>query len=266
VIATLAFEPARGAAVRRARFVPRPRLSVDAACAFASGVRDGLHGVLGEMCALSIGDPMVLGAAAWRALARDALAFVLPGRATDVIVVVPQRDARALIAAAFREEPAPHDASWTALEAGAVERIIARCAVGCDALCGERRGPLRAVDSARLEPCAGFFDVRVRAPIALTIGVGIARALCEPPPATTVSQRTVGAISVETRVVLGHGTIAASRLLELRPGDVVWLDTKVAGEGELNVAGQRIALGTCGVVKSRAAFDVQSTSPRGAAS
>ncbi len=258
MIATLAFEPSLGR-VRRARFVPRVGLSLEAACQVANGLRDALHGVLGDDVALTIGDPVALDAAAWRSLAARALAFAMPGRLTDIVFVLPHRDARALIAAAFREEAAPHDASWTALEAGAVERIIARCAPACEALCGERRGPIRAVDPARLAPCVDFFDVRVAAPIRLTVGVGILRALAEPPPAAMLSQATVASIPLDARVVLGRGTIAASRLLDLRIGDVVRLTTKVAGDGELNVAGQGIAVGTCGVVDGHAAFNVQST-------
>jgi hypothetical protein len=53
VIATLAFEPARGR-VRRTRFVPRPSLPVDAACVVANGVREALRTILGEACALTI--------------------------------------------------------------------------------------------------------------------------------------------------------------------------------------------------------------------
>jgi len=262
MIAALAFAdgPAR---VRRARFVPRSGLTLDAACALANGLRDALGSAIGDACAVTIGEPVALDAAAWRALAASSLAFAFPGRATDLVFVLAHRDARALIAAAFREEPAPHDASWSALEAGAVERIIARCAPACEAVCGERRGPVRAVDPARLAPCVDVFDVRITAPIRLTIGVGLLRALPDVPPVRTLSGVALNRVSLEARVVLGRGVIDASRLLDLRVGDVVRLRTKVAGEGELNVAGQRIAVGTCGVRMGRVAFDVRSITLRG---
>ncbi len=262
MIAALTFDPAPGR-VRRARFVPRPGLGLDAACALAAGLRDALGSALGDACAATIGEPVALDAAAWRALASRSLAFAFPGRATDIVFVLSQPDARALIAAAFREEPAPHDASWSALEAGALERIIARCAPACEAIAGARRGPLRAVDPARLAPCADAFDVRVTAPVRLTIGVGLLRALPDVPPARTLARAALGSVPLEARVVLGRGVLAASRLLDLRVGDVVRLHTKVAGEGELNVAGQRIAVGTCGVRNGLAAFDVRSTKMRG---
>ena len=49
-----------------------------------------------------------------------------------------------------------------------------------------------------------------------------------------------------------------ARLLDLRPGSVVPLGTKGADDGELNVAGQRVAFGSCGVRNGRAAFQVRS--------
>ncbi len=262
MIAALAFEPALRR-VRRARFVPRASLPLDAACAIARGLHDALQSTLGAACAVTLGEPVALAAMSWRSLAAQALAFVLPGRDTDVVFVLARRDARALIAAAFGEELAPHDASWTELEAGAVERIMARAAPACDVVCGERRGPVRAVDPAHLAPCADFFDLRVAAPVRLTIGIGIARSVAPPAPIRTLAPLTLGAIPLEVRVVLGRGVIAASRLLDLRVGEIVTLRTKVAGEAELNVAGHGIALGSCGVLKGRAAFDVQSTRMRG---
>ena len=262
MIASLGFESATGR-VRRARFVPRAALAIESACAVANGVRDALRGALGDGCLVTLGDPVALDAAAWRALARHALAFALPGQATDVVFVLPRHDARALVAAAFGEDPAPHDTAWSALETGALERIIARCAPACDALCVERRGPLRAVDAERLEPCVVFFDVRVASPVRFTIGVGIARAPAEPRPSRTLSPAALGSVPLETRVILGRGTLAAAHLLQLGVGDIVRLDTKVAGEGELNLAGRVMAFGTCGVVDGRAAFDVRSTTMRG---
>ena len=257
MIASLAFEPTLQR-VRRARFVPRAGLSLEAACSVANGLRDALQSTFGERCDVAVGDPAVLEASAWRSLAANALAFILPGRATDVVFVLPQPDARALIAAAFREEPAAYDATWTALEAGAVERIITRAAPACDLLCGERCGPVRTIDPALLAPCVDFFDVRLSAPVQLTIGVGILRELAAMPVSAPIPGVSLAAIPLELRVILGYGTIPASRLLDLRAGDVVRLDTKVAGEGELNLAGHSIAFGTCGVVDGRAAFDVRS--------
>lgn len=261
MIATLAFEPAR-ARVRRARFVPRPSLPVDAACVVANGVREGLRTLLGEACTVAIGEPVALDAEAWRRLAHDALLFATPGRATDVVFVLAARDARRLVAAAFGEEPA-EGGSWSTLEAGAIERIVARCAHAADALCVERRGPTSLVDAARIPRLVAYFDVRVTAPVTFTLGVGIVRDLPEAPPVMTVSPAALGEVRLDVRVVLGRAALPVGRLLELRAGSVVILSTKVDGEGELNVAGQRIAFGTCGLRQGRAAIEVRSVMLRG---
>ncbi|MGA2392879.1 MAG: FliM/FliN family flagellar motor C-terminal domain-containing protein [Candidatus Lustribacter sp.] len=262
MIATLEFERARGK-VRRARFVPRPSLPVDAACVVANGVREGLRTLLGETCAVTIGEPVALDARAWRSLVHDALLFATPGRATDVVFVLAARDARRLVAAAFGEEPGPAEGAWSTLEAGAIERIIVRCANACEALCVERRGPTSPVDAGRIPRSVAYFDVRVTAPVALTLGIGIVRDLPETPPLTTLGRAALGEVAVEVRAILGRAALPVPRLLELRPGSVVTLGTKVEGEGELNVAGQRIAFGTCGFRHGRTAFEVRSVRLRG---
>lgn len=256
MIAALAFDPPCEG-IRRVRFVPRPNLPVDAACVVANGIREALRTLLGETCAVTLGEPVTPAAAAWRTLTQDALLFATPGRATDVVFVLARRDARRLVRAAFGEAPAPDEAAWTALESGAIERIVARCAGACDALCAERRGPTRAVDRAQIPPSVAYFDVRVSAPIVLTIGVGIARELSETPPARMVTSEMLGDVPLDVRIVLGRGILSTPGLLNLRPGSVVPLQTQIAGTSELNLAGQRIASGTCGVLHRRSAFEVR---------
>jgi flagellar motor switch/type III secretory pathway protein FliN len=261
VIATLAFERTRSN-VRRARFVPRPSLPIDAACVVANGVREGLRTLLGETCTVTIGEPVALDAAAWRSLVHDALLFATPGRATDVVFVLAARDARRLVAAAFGEEPGTTESAWSTLEAGAIERIIVRCANACEALCVERRGPTSPVDAARIPRSVAYFDVRVTAPVTLTVGVGIVRDLPETPPLATLGTAALGEVAVEVRAILGRAILPVPRLLELRAGSVVVLGTAVDDAGELNVAGQRIAVGTCGLRRGRTAFEVRSVMPR----
>ena len=265
MIADLTFAVGRGG-VRRARFVPRANVPVDAACVVANGVREALRTLLGETCTVTLGEPVALDAPAWRAIAGDALLFATPGRATDVIFVLTHRDAHRLVHAAFGEEAAPEtsaDGAWSALESGAIERIVARCANACDALCVERRGPTALVDAARVPRSVAYFDVRIAAPVELTIGVGIVRELPTAVPGGALRAETLGGIEVEVRAVLGRGTLTASRLLELRTGSFVPISTKVDGEGELNLAGQRLAFGTCGVRNGHSAFEVESVAMRG---
>jgi hypothetical protein len=262
VIADLTFDAPREG-VRRARFVARPNVPVDAACVVANGVREALRTLLGEPCSVTIGEAVALDAPVWRSITGGALLFATPGRATDVIFVLAPRDARRLVHAAFGEDAAAGDGSWSTLETGAIERIVARCANACDALCVERRGPTSLVEAANVPRSVAYFDVRVAAPIALTIGVGIVRELPAAPPAGAVRPELVAGIGVDVRVVIGRGVLTPARLLGLQAGTVVPLSTKVATEGELNLAGQRIAFGTCGVRHSRAAFEVRSVAMRG---
>jgi flagellar motor switch/type III secretory pathway protein FliN len=262
VIASLVFPETAPGEVRRAAFVRRPRIPLDAACVVANGVRESLRGMLGEGCTVALGEPVAIDAAAWGVLVRDAHVFATPGRATDVAFVLGQRDARTLVDAAFGEETS-HRGAPSALEHSAVERIVARCANACDVLCAERRGPTRAIDAAQLPRCVAFFDVRVTAPVRFTLGVGLLRELPEPEPAPLLSPAAFRAVPLTVRVILGSGQISARRLLELRPGDLVPLGTKVVDEGELNVAGQRVAGGMCGAIRGRAAFVVRSLPSRG---
>lgn len=258
MIAHLAFTG--GGRVRRAHFARRPEIPIDAACVVANGAREALRTILGEGCALTLGEPVALGAAAWRTVVRDGFAFAVPGRSTDLIFVLGRADARTLLRAAFGEEPGSDAAAWSALEAGAIERIVARCATGSDALCSERRGETRAVDPDDLPPCAAYFDLRITAPIVLTIGVGVVRELSATPPARTLAPAVLERVALPVRVVLARVVLPAPQLLALGVGDLIPLECQVGDRSELNVAGQTLAAGRCGVVQGRAAFELRALS------
>jgi flagellar motor switch/type III secretory pathway protein FliN len=252
-----------GARVRRARFVRTANVPIDAACLVANGIRETLRALAGAPVEATLGEPVALDGRAWRALTHDALTFVTPGRTTDAVMVVARGDAHRLVQAAFGEDAPRTVHAWTPLELRAAERIAARCAGALEPLCAERRGPTRAVDPAALAPCAALFDVRVGAPFAVTIGIGITHAPPAPPSPVVLGMSGLARVSLDVRAVFGRGSIAAPRLLELRAGDVVVLDTKVDGEGELKVGNQRVARGICGVVNGLRVFHVRSVTVRG---
>ena len=256
MIADLRFVPAGSDRVQRARFVPRSSIPAGAACLAASRMRECLREILGDACELVIGEPHALTAAAWSAIARDARAFVTPGRITDVVLIIPEADARTLVRHAFNERGAVSSGPCSALEAQALERIAQRCAVAWEPLCAERRGPTTAWIPASAPPAVAYFDIRVRAPVALTLGVAILRALPEPGPGTTIPPAALAGIPIEVRAILGTGTLAARDVLALTPGDVLTLSTKVGSPGVLNVGAKTIAVGTCGLAGSRLAFRV----------
>lgn len=247
--------PVRG--VRTLRFAPRASIPVEAACLVANGIREALRQLLGA-CEVVVGEPTALRSEAWASVARGAHLFLTRGRQTDIVLVVPQRDARLLLLRAFGEADAvgADAAPCSTLELQAVERIASRCAAAFEPLCAERRAASRRVAVHEVGPCVAYVDVRVQAPIALTLGIGIVRDLPDPGPSGSLPAAALDPVGVEARVVFGEGTMSTASFLALRPGDVVTLATKVGGPASLNVAGRRLASGVAGVVASHRAFFV----------
>lgn len=268
MIADATFGPASGR-VRPLRFVRRSSIPLEAACVVANGIRETLRELFGEACELALGEPAAIGAAGWSVLTRDAFLFLTRGRQTDIVLVLPHADARRLVLRAFGEpdEPGapPHlpASACSALEVHAIERIAARCAAAFDPLCAESRGAPRPVPAQDVPICVAYFDLRVHAPIPLTMGVGIVRELPDPGPSGALPANALETVDLELRAVFAEGTINAVDFVTMRPGDIVPLDTKVGGVASLNVEGRPFASGVAGMFASRAAFFVRDV-PSGA--
>lgn len=262
MIADLAFGNRDACGVRAARFVPRSSIPLSAACMVANGIRETLRELWGE-CDVRLGEPAAIDADAWHELARDAHCFLTRGRQTDIVLTLSSADARALVLRAFGEGAPIGEGACSALELHAIERIAARCAAAFDPLCAERHGPSRAVQSSELPTCVAFCDVRVHVPIPITLGIGIVRDLPDPGPSGTLAPGALAGVSVDVWAEVATGTIEAGRLLALRVGDVVRMDTKVGSSASLNVDSQRIARGACGVLAAYHAFQVHDTSMLG---
>jgi flagellar motor switch/type III secretory pathway protein FliN len=253
MIADAVFGAATGG-VRALRFIPRASIPLEAACVVANGIRETLRELLGEQCELVLGEPTAIGGESWALLAHDAFLFLTRGRQTDIVLVLPHDDARRLVLRAFGEGDELPDGACSALELLALERIAARCAATFDPLCAERRGVSRAVGAHEVPACVAYFDVRVHAPIPLTLGIGIVRDLPDPGPSGALPRTALDTVAVEMRAVFAEGMLDASTFLRLRPGDVVRLDTKVGAPASLNIAGRRLGWGVAGVVATRTAF------------
>ncbi|HZO93327.1 MAG TPA: FliM/FliN family flagellar motor switch protein [Candidatus Baltobacteraceae bacterium] len=253
MIADATFGPRRSR-VRRLRFVPRSSIPLSAACLVANGIRETLRELLGEPCEIVLGEPARIGAEAWRLLAADALLYLTRGRQTDVVIVLPRADARRLVLRAFGEGESLPEGACSALELHALERIAARCAAACDPLCAERHGGSRPVQPHEAPPCVAYVDLRVRAPVPLTLGIAIARDLPDPGPAGALAPAALDPVPLEARAVFAEGTMDAAAIVALRPGDVVKLATKVGAPAHLTVAAQPVARGTAGAAGGRAAF------------
>jgi flagellar motor switch/type III secretory pathway protein FliN len=91
------------------------------------------------------------------------------------------------------------------------------------------------------------------------------RDLPDPGPTGRVAAAALDDVPLTLRATLAGGTIDAATFVELRPGDVVRLDTQVGYPGSLKLGGQTIASGTCGSRASRAAFQVHEIRTRGIA-
>ncbi|HEX3549163.1 MAG TPA: FliM/FliN family flagellar motor C-terminal domain-containing protein [Candidatus Elarobacter sp.] len=245
--------PANG--VRRLRFTPRAPVPLDAARAVANGVRESLRELLGEGCELDLGEPAALDAAAWARLARDAQTFLIRGQRTDVVLVVPRRDARRLVLRAFGEvEPTAVpalDPACSALELQAIDRIAARCAPALGALCAQRAEGAQRIAADAVPVCVAYFDLRVRVPIELTLGVGIVRAVPAAAPPGNLPAVALAEVALEVRAVFAEGMIDAADFVTMRPGDVVKLDTKVGALAYLQVGPRRLATGVPGAHASR---------------
>jgi hypothetical protein len=245
--------------LRHVRFIARASIPVEAACVVANGIRETLRELFGETCELVLGEPTALDANAWSLLANDALLFLTRGRQTDIVLVLPQRDARRLVLRAFGEgdawgAPPLPEGACSALELHALERIAARCSMAFDPLCAERRAGSRAVRAQDVPVCTAYFDLRVHAPLALTLGIGIVRDLPDPGPSGALPACALDSVAVEARAVFAEGTIDAAAFVRLERGDIVPLGTKVGAPASLNVGGRRLATGVPGVVASRTAF------------
>jgi hypothetical protein len=258
VIADATFEsPRRG--VRRLRFVPRAPLPLDAACRAANGIRETLRTLFGRTCELDLGEPVALGSQTWSQLVRDAQLFLIPGRPAGVVLIVPRRDARRLVLHVFGEAeaadaPAALDAACSTLELQAVERIAGRCAPALGALGAAPGEGSQRVRAAEVPACVAYFDLRIRSPIELTLGVGVVQPLPEPRSAECLSTAALDGVGLEVRAVFAEGLIDAADFVTLRPGDLVKFDTKVGALASLNLGSGRLAMGVAGVVSSRTAF------------
>ncbi len=171
--------------------------------------------------------------------------------------VIPPADARRLVLHAFGEPASPAagaSPACSALEQRALERIADRCGATLDAICDGGGASGRIVSARDVPACDAYVDLRVRTPIPLTLGVAVTRGLPEPAPSPTVSEDALAHVALEARAVFAEGILDAAEFVQLRPGHVVKLATKVGAPASLNCGPRRLATGVAGVVGSRTAF------------
>ena len=102
--------------------------------------------------------------------------------------------------------------------------------------------------------------MRIGPPLGVSLGIGIAR---EPPSelGPRLRPEVLEGCTVECSARLGVVTLAARSLVDLRVGDLLPLDAKVAPCATLNVGAHLVASGEGGVFGDRTAFMVRDAAP-----
>ena len=254
---TLAFarnpEIVHGHRVRRACFERRSMLPVSAACVVANGVRETLSALLATPVNLRLFQPVIPDAAAWAAIAREAKLYRVRGSMTDAVFVLRPADALALAAAAFGEA-VPQMRALSPLENEVVSRAMRSLSGSVAAVCGR--------EAAAVEPIldiAGYvtyFELVMERPVAARLGVALSR---DPVSrgSGTLRIEDLQDVEIELSAEFAAGQVPAAAFLDLRPGRLVPMMTKIGTPGLLKAGGIVFANGECGTLKERNALIVR---------
>lgn len=242
--------------LRTMRFERRSQLPLTAACLLANGVRETLGAVLGAPVSLQLLEPIVPEGEAWALIAGDALLLRVRGSAAEAAFVLRPRDALALAAAAFGEDPgALRDLS--PVEHEVVMRALRALTGAVASVCGrELSAPEPILD---IRGYTTYIELLVQAPAAFRLGVALAH---DPIPRAGPALRIEDLLDVELEVGMqfAAGTISGGRFLDLRPGADVPMKTRMGERGLLVAGGTVLARGECGVLDGRNAMIVGAAS------
>lgn len=254
---TLSFERGaeivRGHRVRRSCFERRSTLPVSAACVVANGVRETLSTLLATPVSLRLFEPVIPDKAAWAAIAGRAKLYRVRGSLSEAVFVLRPADALALAAAAFGESVAQARA-LSPLENEVLLRAVRALSGSLSAVCGR--------DTAAVEPIldmAGYvtyFEMLVERPVPARIGVALSR---DPVTKASATLRIEDLLDVEIELSaqFAAGELPAAAILNLRPGMLVPMMTKIGTPGLLKAGGTIFANGECGTLKERNALIVR---------
>lgn len=258
MIANLTFDPSteshEGALVRRCRLIEEAAVPLQVACQVANGTRDVFCGLLARHVPAELSEPVLLDVASRAALFAQGRALRVHGSACDAFVVLRERDAHRLIAAAFDESHRSASSALSAAELSVVERFAQAAGSACAPLCGTVRGtaPIASVDAAAAS--VAYLEVRLLEPIGVAIGFGVGRRA--PEASGSIRAMALGSVAWDARVSVGRSLVPLSFIANIRSGSVVTLDSRVDDAAVLGIDGQTIAHGVCGVDGDRLAFQV----------
>jgi flagellar motor switch/type III secretory pathway protein FliN len=238
--------------VRAVRFAPRSSLPVSAACVVANGVRETLSALLAAPVFLRLLAPVVPDARGWSAIRAGALIFRVRGPVCDAAFVLRPDDALALASSAFGEEPGG-SRNLSAVEQEVLVRALRGIAGSLAPVCGRELSPLERI--LDIDGYMTYFELLVERPAAARIGVALSR---DPVSRASGSLRLddLGSVEIEVRAEFASGTLSAAAFLDLRPGTIVPMKTRVGEPGLLKIGGAVLARGECGALGERSAMIV----------
>ena len=238
--------------VRAVRFQRRSSLPVSAACVVANGVRETLSALLAAPVSLRLLAPVVPDARGWSAIRAGALIFGVRGPVCDAAFVLRPDDALALASSAFGEEPGG-SRNLSAVEQEVLVRALRGIAGSLAPVCGREPSPLERI--LDIDSYMTYFELLVERPAAARIGVALSR---DPVSRASGSLRLedLGSVEIEVCAEFASGTLSAAAFLDLRPGTIVPMKTRVGEPGLLKTGGAVLARGECGALGERSAMIV----------
>lgn len=246
-----------GRIVRRARFERRSSLPLSAACVVANGVRETLSSALNTPVTLRLLEPAIPNERAWRAIAQGARLYAVRGPACDAAVVIRPRDALALASAVFGEA-AGTDRPLSPVERHVVDRAAGTVAGSLSPICG--REGLRVDPIEHLDGFLTYFELLLERPVNMRLGFAFSREPAERSGAARLDPGILLDVEAELRVEFARGQLDAGAFLDLRPGAIVPMMTRIGEPGRLNLGATLVARGECGAVGERSAIILHNSS------
>jgi len=250
----LVWSPPGSGRVRTAAFARRSRLEFQAVAATARALAETTSRLIAAGAQVDAFPPVALDEAQWRALCASAVLYGFRGERLDATLAIERADARRLAARAFGEElaGAPESDRLSRLEMRVLDRFLAEICSALEPLCG----PVRLEAGLPGTSCEAYVEMRIGAPLGVSLGLGIAREPA-PLPGPRLRPEVLEGCKVECSARLGVVTLAAGALVDLCVGDLLPLDTKVAPSATLNVGAHPVAAGEGGILGDRTAFLVR---------
>jgi flagellar motor switch/type III secretory pathway protein FliN len=247
-------EIVHGRRMRRSCFERRSLLPASAACVVANAMRETLSALLAVPVTLRLLEPVIPDPAAWSALAAQARLYRVRGSIAAAAIVVRPRDALALAAAAFGEavaEPRP----LSPVESEVLLRAVRALSGSLASVIGRDAAALEQI--LDISGYVTYFELILERPVAARIGIALSRDPVAKGPGGTLRIEDLLDVEIELSAEFAAGEMAAMTFLDLRPGALVPMMTKIGMSGTLKAGGTVLARGECGTLRAQNALIVR---------